>query len=421
MRHFLLMLVCCAPWLLPAQSPEKRIALVIGNARYAANPLTNPPNDARDVAETLRRAGFSVTEKHDLNYVDFNNAITDFTRQFSDPNIVALIFYAGHGIQAEGENYLVPVDADNLADDELLFRCVGLAGIASKMASANNHMNIVILDACRSYPVQRRGRNVLSGLAQFNEQVPESLVAYATAPGQIALDQNNKPNSLFTENLLKYIVQPGMEISEVFFEVRRSVKEQSDGKQIPTLDNRLTRKFYFFKAPGRAPATITQPAALPHMESKPPKNPETWEHCVGISYSRFGQESDGTYLKTAHFNAYQAYYMMVKRAGGFVSLGVYSCSYDLAQSSGYQYSRAMATIGPGIRFWGKSPGFRLYGFAGVALFMNNPDGEVFGKKVSDVGFEFLVVGAVGQMGFKVGYLSAFEEAKGFAVGMHYCF
>ena len=474
MRYTLLLLVLCAG-LLPAQTTEKRLALVIGNSGYATSPLTNPANDARSMAAVLRRAGFEVTEKYDLNIVGFNNAVTDFTRQFSGDNVVALFYYAGHGIQDHGENYLVPIDADSLADDQITYRCVPLKRITSKMRSANNYTNILILDACRQYPLLGEGRSLQRGLAQLEDGLPESLVAYATAPGRIALDRREQANGLFTGQLLKYIEMPGQEINELFFEVRKAVKEQSGDQQIPSVTNNLTHKFYFF--PRSEPTPSVVPKALdsdkdgvPDADDRCPNNPGPvqlrgcpdsdndgvidmldkcphepgppdhqgcpkektsikesagWEHGFGVSYSRFGKrDENGTYLRAVSFNAYQVYYTLVNKIGGYVSLGAYSGVYDLSGSSGYKIStRMVGAVGPGARLFQTSSGVKGHFFAGIMFFAHgkNTAQEIFGHTTNFIGYEFLLAVRMRQAGIKAGYVTGFEQVKGATVGVQYWF
>lgn len=464
MRSVLLMFVLWAG-LLSAQAPEKRIALVIGNSRYTNNMLKNPSNDARDMAAVLRKAGFVVTERYDQGYIAFNNEVTDFVRSFRDSNTVALFYYAGHGVQDNGDNYLVPVDADSLAEDEITFRCVPLERITDKMKGANNYMNIIILDACRNFRMAATGRSARKGLAQFEGDLSESLIAYATAPGSVASDQNDRANGLFTEKLLKHIVTPGLEISEIFFEVRKDVKEQSNNKQIPSLVNNLTRKFYFFGGPpagqtqaqpadtdqdgvpdtadrcpydagavhlqgcpdsdsdgvidllDKCPQEFGSPANHGCPENKPvQKKSSGWESIIGVSYARFGTHD--RFDNSVSYNAYQAYFAFINKIGGFISVGGYSGS---SSDGGYSISTyPIGAIGPGIRVLNTASGIRSYVLAGLMLFGNNSD-EPITDDANYIGYEVLVVGNIGEVGLKAGYIGGFAKIKGFTVGVHYCF
>lgn len=261
------LLCCCA---LSAQT-EKRLALVVGNAKYANNPLANPANDARDMAAALRSAGFTVTEKYDQNYDALNNLVTDFARSIKDPNAVALFYYAGHGVQYGGTNYLVPIGADNLGDEnEIEWRCVPLDRITSKMQDAGNRLNIVVLDACRTFPVARGTRKLQNGLIEAGGSIPELLIAYATAPGKVAEDRSEGQNGLFTATLLRHLRTPGYDVHKVFLETRKDVKNRSNGKQVPGVLDNVTVDFYFFPP---LPPAETKPVVS--TETKPqPKKPD---------------------------------------------------------------------------------------------------------------------------------------------------
>lgn len=270
MRLFSLFLALFSAALLAAQT-EKRLALVVGNAKYANNPLANPANDARDMAAVLRLAGFTVTEKYDQSYDALNNLVTDFARSIKDPNAVALFYYAGHGVQYGGTNYLVPIGADNLGDEnEIEWRCVPLDRITSKMQDAGNRLNIIVLDACRTFPVARGTRKLQNGLIEAGGSIPELLIAYATAPGKVAADRSEGQNGLFTATLLRHLRTPGYDLHKVFLETRKDVKSRTDGKQVPGVMNNVTVDFYFFPP---LPPAETKPVVS--TETKPqPKKPD---------------------------------------------------------------------------------------------------------------------------------------------------
>jgi len=262
MRLFTLLFALLCFCNLAAQT-EKRVALVVGNAKYSNNPLANPANDARDMAAVLRSAGFTVTEKYDQSYDALNNLVTDFARSIKDPNAVALFYYAGHGVQYGGTNYLVPIGADNLGDEnEIEWRCVPLDRITSKMQDAGNRLNIVVLDACRAFPVARGTRKLQNGLVETGGSIPELLIAYATAPGKVADDHSEGQNGLFTATLLRHLRTPGYDLHKVFLETRKDVKNLTNGKQVPGVMDNVTLDFYFFPP-------------LPPTETKPVVSTET--------------------------------------------------------------------------------------------------------------------------------------------------
>ena len=158
-----------------------RVALVIGNSKYAESPLKNPVNDARAMARTLRKLGFEVEEKTDLGYIAMNKAVEGFGKKLK-PGGVGLFYYAGHGIQVGGANYLVPVDADIEDENEVRFKAVDAGLVLAKMEQSRGDVNLVVLDACRNNPLARSFRSAGRGLA--NMDAPSgSIIAYATSPG----------------------------------------------------------------------------------------------------------------------------------------------------------------------------------------------------------------------------------------------
>ncbi len=308
MRHTLLLLALLWVNALAAQTAEKRVALVVGNARYTTSPLANPANDARDVAAALQKAGFSVTLKYDQAYDALNNLLTAFAGSIKDPGTVALFYYAGHGVQYGGQSYLVPIGADNLAEEsEIEWRCVPLERVTAKMQDASNRLNVIVLDACRSFPVARGTRKLQNGLAASGVTVPELLIAYATAPGGVADDRSEGANGLFTASLLRHISTPGYDLHKVFLETRKDVKQRTNGKQVPGVTDNVTIDFYFFPPPPlpdkpqepvlsekTSPQPSNLPAANPPATVQPPSAhaPEMVE--VKGGKFRMGSETDDT-------------------------------------------------------------------------------------------------------------------------------
>ncbi|MDD5713060.1 MAG: caspase family protein, partial [Smithellaceae bacterium] len=194
---------------------EHRIALVIGNSAYRMGALRNPVNDARAVAATLRDLGFSVEERTDLSYQEMGRAIVRFGQAIRR-NSVALFYYAGHGLQVQGSNYLVPVDAQIHDEGEVQFAAVNAGLILAKMEEAKNPVNIVILDACRDNPYARSWKRSSGGrgLAKMDAPVG-SIIAYAAGPGETA-DDGRGNNGLYTESLVRQMKTPGLKIEDVF-------------------------------------------------------------------------------------------------------------------------------------------------------------------------------------------------------------
>jgi hypothetical protein len=223
---------------------EKRLALLIGNADYTFGSLSNPVNDVRAMGEILGNVGFEVMKYENLTQKDLKKAIDNFGTRLSGYD-VGLFYYAGHGIQANGFNYLIPVDAQLTSYEDIDYDCVQADRILGKMEYAATKVNIIILDACRNNPFERQWTRSTSGKGlAFMDAPSGSLIAYATSPGRTAADGSGK-NGLYTSILLKYIQQKGLQIEEVFKNVRREVESQSGGSQIPWESTSLKGQFYF--------------------------------------------------------------------------------------------------------------------------------------------------------------------------------
>lgn len=229
--------------LVQENAAERRVALVIGNGAYESGPLKNPVNDARDVADALRGSGFDVIFKENLDQNNMKRAIREFGTKIRNGG-VALFYYAGHGIQVKGVNYLVPVDAKVQTEQDVEYETVDAGFVLAQMDSAKTSVNIVILDACRNNPFARSFRSTSNGLAQMDAP-SGTLIAYATAPGSVASDGGLARNGLYTQELLKVISTPNLSIEEVFKRVRISVRGLTQGKQTPWESSSLTGDFSF--------------------------------------------------------------------------------------------------------------------------------------------------------------------------------
>ena len=226
---------------------EKRLALVIGNADYIyGGTLPNPVNDARSMSEALQKVGFDVLKFENLNQKDMKKAIDDFGTQLYNYDI-GLFYYAGHGIQSGGFNYLIPVESQLVAYADVEYDCVRADRILRKMEYAKTDVNVLILDACRDNPFERKWSRAAAGKGlAFMDAPSGSLIAYATSPGRTAADGYGAgKNGLYTEALLKYIQQSGLQIEEVFKNVRREVETKSAGNQTPWESTSLKGYFYF--------------------------------------------------------------------------------------------------------------------------------------------------------------------------------
>ena len=225
---------------------QSRIALVMGNSNYTTAPLRNPVNDANAIAGKLKALGFEVMLVTDGSQNEMKKAFRDFGEKLAKSKGVGMFFYAGHGIQINGENYLVPVDARIEKEQDVELESVNLKRILGEMDYAGNALNIIVLDACRNNPFARSFRSSGSnGLASTNAPFG-TFIAYATAPGSVAADGSGS-NGLYTQELLKALDKKGLTLENVFKEVRRNVYKLSQGKQVPWDNSSIWNDFYFNK------------------------------------------------------------------------------------------------------------------------------------------------------------------------------
>jgi uncharacterized caspase-like protein len=230
-RHRLAALVLLASTLAMAQGEKPvRVALVIGNGKYADAALPNALNDAADIARELKAAGFSVTHRENASLKEMHLALREFGDRLGK-TATGVFYYAGHGLQVRGRNYLVPVDADIAREDEVQFSALDLAAVMEKLDSARNPVNLVILDACRNNPFGKRFTVAAQGLAQVDAP-PGTLIAFSTAPGSVAADGTGR-NGLYTRHLLEQMKKPGAPIEETFKSVRAAVRKESRGAADP--------------------------------------------------------------------------------------------------------------------------------------------------------------------------------------------
>lgn len=233
----------------PARA-ERRMALVIGNNDYAVGPLSNPVNDAGLMAEVLQETGFEVFHHTDLGYRALQRAVVDFSRKLRDAgdDTVGMVFYAGHAVQADGENYLIPVDAIIEDSLDLQIQTLEASTLMRSLEQAGNRLNIVVLDACRNNPFTSMSRSAARGLAKI-EAPYGTLLAFSTAPGDVASDGTGA-NSPYTAALAKAMREPGVPVEQVFKQVRIAVMERTGNGQVPWESSSLTGDFYFVPPPG---------------------------------------------------------------------------------------------------------------------------------------------------------------------------
>jgi tetratricopeptide (TPR) repeat protein len=239
------------PTLADLYKDEKRFALIIGNSAYPKEigVLKNPVNDATDFAEAIKKMGFDVTLITDASYGKIRAEMMKFRDKLNTgerDKTVGLFFYAGHGLQHDNENYIVPVDAELQFEDDIARYCFPIQKmVLTQMENTNSRMNIVILDACRNnpFPAIHRGIGESQGLGEL-KKARGAFIAYATAPGSVASDGTGR-NGLYTQELIKAMNKPNRTIEQVFKDVRASVLRQSGEKQNPWENSNIIGDFYF--------------------------------------------------------------------------------------------------------------------------------------------------------------------------------
>jgi len=257
---------------LPAPASEQRLALVIGNSAYKEQPLRNPANDARAMTATLGKLGFTVIERIDAGRRVMEEAVLEFGEKLKAGG-VGLFYYAGHGVQARGFNYLVPVDAAITSEASVRVQALDVGLVLDLMTDARNRANIVILDSCRNNPFLGASRGA-RGLAAIDAG-RGTLIAYSTSPGAVAVDGEDA-NSPYTAALVKTLEEPGLKVEELFKRVRMRVVDSTQGTQTPWESSSLTGDLIInlsvtVKPPpppqAAAPAAARDPADVPFWAS----------------------------------------------------------------------------------------------------------------------------------------------------------
>jgi hypothetical protein len=284
-----------------ASAQGRRVALIVGNSQYKAVPqLTNPANDARLMAKTLDGLGFELVgggAQVDLDKAKFEAAVHDFGIALPGAE-VALFYYAGHGLQVQGANWLVPLDANPTRPQDLDFQMIDASLVLKQMEGAGTKLNVMILDACRNNPFGGRGlRGTQSGLAQM--QAPEgTLISYATQPGNTASDGAGA-DSPYTVALTDAMKQPGLDVLRMFNRIGVTVKRATGGQQQPWLSSSPIDGDYYFAGPGSVPAIATTPA----MNSPPVLVPERPKSVPAVSVNNMigsWRFADGASCSQAH-------------------------------------------------------------------------------------------------------------------------
>ena len=253
----------------PGMARDGQYALVIGNTNYEYKRLVNPVNDARSMAELLRARGFEVDAHYDLNSTRLQEAVRAFGQRLRGNGAVGLVYFSGHGTEIDGENYLMPVDNQRIADQlDVRQYAVSLSYVLARLREADVPLKLVILDACRDDPFPDSGKSVGRGLGAFSSP-NGTLIAYAAAPGKKASDNPNAANGLYTQHLLAALQQPGRRIEDVFIDVKRSVSAASNGDQEPWYNASLDSKYCLGgceSAPTPPPTPVPGPVPVPSMK-----------------------------------------------------------------------------------------------------------------------------------------------------------
>ena len=239
---------------------SKRLALVIGNGAYQTSPLKNTVNDADDMSNSLKKLGFKVILKKNADQRNMEDAIRYFGKQLKNGS-VGLFYFAGHGMQVEGRNYLIPVEAKIESESDVKYEAIDAGRVLGKMEDAGNPLNIVILDACRNNPFARAFRSDQKGLARMDAPAG-SLIAYATAPGEVAADGAER-NGIFTKYLMKHMVVPNLPVEQVLKQARIDVARETGGRQIPWESSSLMGNFYFKSEKGSVNIEKTGKSNIP--------------------------------------------------------------------------------------------------------------------------------------------------------------
>ena len=254
-------------------SAQQKFALVIGNGAYTGtgmSRLANPVNDANDVSGVLSELGFIVDKVLDGSLEQMEDAVIRLKSRLSFSNdSYGFLFYAGHGVQSAGENYLIPVDANIPSENFLRNRSVSVQSVLDELNDARNSLNVVVLDACRDNPFGW-ARSGSRGLAMMNRQPARSIIVYATSAGSIAADGNGR-NGLFTSQLLNNLSKADMEVNEVFRLTGSDVTQVSDNRQIPAIYSQFFGTAYLGGEPSSLPPRPVKPVPPPQPAAPQPR------------------------------------------------------------------------------------------------------------------------------------------------------
>ncbi len=299
-RHFLAALVWLALLLFAAISPamaESRTALVVGNSGYSFAPLANPKNDADDIAKALKEAGFEVQLLLDAEKAEILDATSALSQSLKERGGVGLFFFAGHGVQIEGENYLLPIGAGVQDAQSLKAEAVKASEVVEIISSAKNDLNIVILDACRDNPLT----GGTSGLSRIDSSA-SLFVSYSTSPGTVALDGEGR-NSPYTKHLTLSLATPNLNLEQTFKQTLKGVYQETKGQQTPWLSSSFFGDFVFngeetsaTAKPGLSGSASSSGDVTRQSQLRVPDATETRRSLTGL-YKVSGTNPDGSRYK----------------------------------------------------------------------------------------------------------------------------
>jgi len=284
-KYFVILYIFLCITSFAQQNSTGKYALVIGNGAYTnLSRLANPVNDADDITAVLQELGFTVDKLLDATLVQMEEAVLRLRdRLHRSEEAYGFFFYAGHGVQMDGENFLIPVDANIPNETFLRHRALSVQLLLDNLNDAGNTLNVVVLDACRDNPFgwSRAGSR---GLAMITRQPADSIIVYATSAGQVASDGTGR-NGLFTSFFLEHLMDPTLEINEVLRRTGADVSEVSGGDQIPAIYSQFFRRAYLGGMPGAAQVperTVRPYAPQPQTQKKTFTNPHLWS--AGVSF-----------------------------------------------------------------------------------------------------------------------------------------
>lgn len=263
--------VCCLGLLLAAAPAwAERKALVIGNARYSEGVLSNPVHDAEDLAARLRELGFTTTLVTNADKRTMVEKLDAFSNSLRSDD-AAVFFFAGHGAQVDGHNYLLPLGANIRKDSDLEFEALDLKRVLASLEPANPGLKLAILDACRNNPYPHSNRSGTRGLARLADAPSGTLVWYATQPNSVADDGSGR-NGIFTRHLLEGLRQPGLNVDAVFKWTAKAVTQVTDGKQFPYPEGVTLVDFRF----DTASTVASLPTVAPQVAPTPAEPTVVW-------------------------------------------------------------------------------------------------------------------------------------------------